>query len=231
MKSKISIVVTFVFIFVSSASFSQYKYDIGLRASTNGLERFQLDFRYHFDSPYSLLFSVGSGSDGSYQYTQTPVYNDSLILTSMNSQNNSNLVFKAGVQRKLGFLATDYFYAGAHIGFGFEQRQYGNGSVIYSVATDSMENVINPIWEPWEYQSEDYSSHSIRAINAQLGVSFGVDVPIYKRFSVNAEIGFVGIYQQLLEQSTSIITLFPTASGGIRYSFGKRHEGTQGNPN
>jgi len=223
MKINISIISFFAFIFVSSASFSQYKYDIGLRASSYDLERFQLDFRYHLDSPYSLVFSIGSGSDGSGNHTQSPVFNDSLLTINNRFQNASNTVFKFGVQRKLGFLASDVFYVGATIGLGFDQERYSNDLATYVVETDSMGNVKNPIDYPWGYQGSVYSASTFRAVNAQLALSAGMDVPLTKRFSINAEIGFAGIYRKILDNSfTSIITLYPSVSGGLRYSFGKQ---------
>lgn len=224
MKSKISIASFFVFLFVSSASFAQYKYDIGLRASTFELERFQLDARFHFDSPYSLLFSISTGSQGSGNYSQSPVYNDSLINVNQSNFNTQNNTIKFGVQRKLGFLATDVFYAGASVGFGFDQRRSSNNVSVYTVETDSSGNLQDPSISPWEYQSTAFTESNYRGINAQLSLSFGMDVPISKRFSINAELSFAGIYNRTLDSPTpfSIITLQPSVSGGIRYSFGKR---------
>lgn len=220
----IKTLVLFTFIFVSSGSFAQYKYDIGLKASTYDLERFQLDARFHFDSPYSLVFSVANGSSFSGNYAQTPIYNDSLISVNQTSYNTTNSVFKIGVQRKLGFLATDVFYAGATVGFGFNRQRGWSDKVEYVVEADSMGNLQNPMIAPWEYQSSTYSESLYRAINFQLGLSFGMDVPISKRFSINAEIGLSAIYDQSLDYSFKTIYMGGSISGGVRYAFGKRAE-------
>lgn len=222
MKTYNWILVIALLIVGQSSSIAQYKYDIGLRASTYDLERFQLDARLHFDSPYSLVFSLANGSRSDGQYTQTPVYNDSLMNINQSFYNTTNNVFKVGVQRKLSFLATDVFYAGATVGFGYDRRRTSNSSSVYIVETDSMGNLQDPFLAPWDFQSSDYSDYISRAINAQLGLSFGMDVPISKRFSINAEIGLTGIYSRSLDYPTTIINLLGSVSGGLRYSFGKR---------
>ncbi|MFK7787527.1 MAG: hypothetical protein AB8B56_20555 [Crocinitomicaceae bacterium] len=222
MKSKISIVSLFVCIFVSSSSFAQYKYDIGLRMSSYDMERFQLDARFHLDSPYSLLFSVVNGSSYSGNYSQTPVFNDSLIQIQNSSYNTTNNLFKFGVQRKLGFLATDVFYAGATVGFGFDRQNSLLSNATYSVETDSLGNLQDPYLSAWEYQNSDFTESTNRAVSAQLSLSFGMDVPISKRFSINAEIGLTAGYRHSLSYSINYIDLIGSVSGGLRYSFGKR---------
>ena len=208
------------FIFVSSGSFAQYKYDIGLRTSSYGMERFQLEQRFHFDSPYSLVvtFVNGSSSDGS--YSQTPIYNDSLITVSNFSNHVRNNGLKIGVQRKLGFLATDVFYAGVTLGGGYESGNNRSSSTTYSVGDSVVDP--NPYMYSWnEISSESFNGNN-RAINAQLGLSFGMDVPITKRFSINAEIGVMGVFTNSLTYGYSRIDLLSSVSGGVRYQFGKR---------
>ena len=78
---------------------------------------------------------------------------------------------------------------------------------------------------PYRYGEGISSSENFtnsRGINASLGLSFGMDVPITKRLSINAEQALAGIYQQSFNYIMSFIHLQPTISGGLRYSFGKR---------
>ena len=221
MKSKISAVSLFIFIFVSSASFAQYKYDIGVRASSYDMEALQLEQRFHFDNPYSIVATIATGSRGSYNYSQTPVYSDSLVTTTSDYYSARNVCLKVGVQRKLSFFATDVFYAGAALGFGMEDQLSRNYSGTFSVH-DSLAPYPHLLYG---YDQEINASTTVintRAINAQLALSFGMDVPITKRFLINVELGFAGIYQNSLNYPTSIITFRPSISGGLRYQFGKR---------
>ena len=211
----------FIFIFASSGSFAQYKYDIGLRASSYDMERFQLEQRFHLDSPYSIVVTLSTGGKGYGSYSQTPIYNDSLVTISNSNYNIQNNALKVGVQRKLGFLATDVFYAGATLGVGFERGNSQYYSTTYSVG----DSVVDP--NPYMYSWNEINSASFtdrtKAINAQFGLCFGMDVPISKRLSVNAEIGFSGIFTNSFTYDYSTINLFGSVSGGLRYQFGARN--------
>jgi hypothetical protein len=223
MKSTISIVSFFAFIFVSTTSVAQYKYDIGLRASTYDMERFQLEARFHLDNPYSITAALISGSSGSGSSYISPVYGDSLYFVNQSSSHMNNIGLKVGVQRKLGFLASNMFYAGATVGFGYEKHSSSNYTATHAYFEDTL--ISNPgpyfFWYWDEIESEQTHSRT-SAINAQLGLSFGMDVPLSKRFSVNAQLGLTALYQNNLDYNYSIITLQGTVSGGLRYSFGKR---------
>jgi hypothetical protein len=211
-----------LFIFVSSGSFAQYKYDIGLKVSSHDMERFQLEQRFHFDNPYSLVVTIASGSKGSGNYTESPYYNDSLFDLTSNFHNVNNTVLKVGVQRKLGFLATDVFYVGATIGMGYEQQRTNLRTTTYSIGASMPTNPPNHYM--WEEISSIHEQNRTNAINAQIGASFGMDVPISKRFSINAEVAFSGMYERSIETSYpyTYITLLGSVSGGLRYQFGKR---------
>lgn len=207
------------FIFASSGSFAQYKYDIGLRASSYDMERFQLEQRFHLDSPYSIVVTFASGSRGDGSYSQTPIYNDSLITISHFNYTIQNNALKVGVQRKLSFLAGDVYYAGATLGIGYERGQNRLNSTTYSVG----DSVVDPY--PYMYNWDEINSTNVqkstKAINAQLGLSFGMDVPISKRLSINAELGFSGILTNSLTHDYSTIELLGSVSGGLRYQFGE----------
>lgn len=222
MKSKLfGIFLIFACIVISPASFAQYKYDIGLKASTYEMEQFQLEQRFHLDSPYSIVVTLTAGSRYSGAQSQTPLYNDTLFDISNSSFNATSNGIKVGLQRKLGFLATDVFYAGVTLGTSFEQQRSNYYNVTYSVENpDGTEP--NIYGSQWTVINSLVSENSYRAINAQLALSFGMDVPITKRFSINAELAMAGMYSKQLNYSFSSIHLQPSISGGLRYGFGKK---------
>lgn len=209
----------FLIIFVSSSSFAQYRYDIGLKASTYDMERFQLEQRFHLKSPYSIVVTFAVGSHGNGYNSQTPIYNDSLITASSYYFNTQNNVLKVGVQRKLGFLATDVFYAGATLGVGYERGRNSSYSATYSIG----DSIVDPNPYSYEWNTINYDSFENRtkAINTQLGLSFGMDVPISKRLSINAEVGFSGILTNSITYDYLTLDLLGNISGGLRYQFGK----------
>lgn len=210
-----------LFIFVSSSSFAQYKYDIGLRVSSYEMEQFQLEGRFHLDNPYSIVVTFATGSRGSGNSSQTPIYSDSLIDITNSYFSAMNSALKIGLQRKLGFLASDVFYAGATFGIGFEQQRSSHHTATYAVV-DSMD--LHPFlyYGYGEAISSSVNLTKSSAINAQLALSFGMDVPITKRFSINAEVSWATIFDKSPNYSTISMGFFPSVSGGLRYSFGKR---------
>lgn len=219
----IKIFTLFLFIFVSSGSFAQYKYDIGLKASSYEMERFQLEQRIHLNSPFSIVVTFATGSRGSGSYLQSSIYNDSLVDISNNFSNATNNTLKVGVQRKLGFLETDVFYVGATLGIGFEQQRDNFFTATYLV--DDSSQIYPSAYSQIDYGNEISSSHimnSTNAINAQLALSFGMDVPITKRFSINAEVACAALYRKSFNYQYTGIYFQPSFSGGLRYSFGKR---------
>ena len=214
MNLKTKSVVLFSFIFVSSVSFAQYKYDIGLKASTYDLERFQLEQRYHFDSPWSLVLAVTSGSRWTSTYTEMPIYNDSLFDIAEGCNYLGYHGLKIGVQRKLDLFATKVFYTGASLGVGLRKQREDHRLTTYS-HNGIDEN--NPAWNPeMVIVSSRQYVYEYSEINAQLALSFGMDVPISKRFIINAELGMAAIY------AWSTINLQGSVSGGLRYQFGVR---------
>lgn len=211
----------FLFTFISSTSIAQYKYDIGFKTSTNEMERFQLEQRFHLNSPFSIVVTLMNGSRNSGNYYQTGFYSDSLFDVGYDQLFVKSNSLKIGVQRKLGFLATDVFYAGVSIGMGFKNLSYTNYNTTYSIV-DSM--AIEPSTSHPNLQTVTNTVDGIgsRAINTQIAVSFGMDVPISKRLSINTEIGFAGNLTQYSTFNSTMTYLIPSISGGLRYQFGKR---------
>ena len=210
----------FLFIFVTSGSFAQYKYDIGLKASTYEMERFQLEQRFHLNSPYSIVVTLATGSRGSGNQGLSSYYNDSIFDLSDSQFSATNNAIKIGVQRKLGFFAANVFYAGATIGMGFEQQTSRYSNATYSVG-DSMPNQ-NPYLYEWEEINSMNELTNTSSVNGQLALSFGMDVPLSKRFSINAEMSIAGIYVSSKDYSFTTISMIGSFSGGLRYQFGKR---------
>ena len=220
MKNKIRITSLFTFIFVSSVSFAQYKYDIGLKASTYDLERFQLEQRFHFDSPWSITVTLLTGTKFASAISKTPTYSDSLFDDNYEGHDTQNRGIKMGVQRKLGLFATDVFYTGASLGFGVQKQRSTYRSTTYS-NPGTGENIPGYNTEISEVSST-IQLYESSEINSQLALSFGMDVPISKRLSINAELGFAGMFSRSMTYDYSRFNLFGSVSGGLRYQFGVR---------
>lgn len=199
-----------------SGLFAQYNYDVGLKVSTNELERFQLEGRYHFKSPFSLLIFLSRGSEHRYNQFDIPIQEDSLYAFQEDRIKTTNHSIRIGVQQKLDFLATDAFYVGTSLGMGHE-KQYSRIS--------SEQYVIDSIVGHQAYSHIVSSAHlneNTRALKVELVLSAGMDVPLTNRFSVNAELGLSTFYRKSLNSESSFLSQRMYVSGGPRYSFGKR---------
>ncbi|MDG1330852.1 MAG: hypothetical protein P8P74_00870 [Crocinitomicaceae bacterium] len=208
-----------VFVIMSSCSFAQYKFDVGLKTSTYDMERFQFDSRFHFKSPFSIIVSFAAGSQIRSNSSRIPIYTDSLINYTSSYSRKKNYSLKAGVQRKLGFLETEVFYVGATLGAGYLEHFGRFSSETYII--DSVPAYPNYTIYTSEISSTE-SYYSNRTLSAELAVSFGMDVPITKRISINAELGLVTAYRRSLTYSGSFFDQHLSVLGGLRYSFGKR---------
>jgi len=198
---------------------AQYKYDVGLKVSSNHLERFQLEGRFHFRTPYSLMISVNGGSEIASNNIKIPVYSDSLYSYSNSRTERSNISIKTGIQRKLKFPSTDIFYVGSSLGIGFLNRYE-----LRSTGSYIIDSVVN--YPPQTYIQEiDFTEtyYSNRSIRTELAFSFGLNAPFSERLSINAEIGLsTYIQSSLTNNESTFFNQFVYASGGLRYSFGKR---------
>jgi hypothetical protein len=208
-----------------SNSNAQYTYDVGLRVSSYELERFQAEGRFHLKKPYTFLASFSAGLQRRFNTTEIPVYPDSVFSTSSEYITKTNQSIRLGVQRDIEFLETDFFYGGIALGFGYVTKlgRFSNSS--YGI--DSTVN--NQI-----YSYEISFSESVlttKSLRTELVLSFGVDVPLIKRFSINAEVGLSTNLQTSLDKTESpFLFQYLYASGGVRYSFGRRYGGTPGSP-
>lgn len=208
-----------VFIFLSTCSLAQYKYDIGLKASSYDLERYQLETRLHLKSPYSLLVNYSYGSSGflySHPYT---VISDSTFSETNGYLFTQSNTLKFGVQRKLRSLATNIFYVGATFGLGYEKhdlytyiREYS-----YDTAPPSPNGTGS-----YELLASNGTNHMYGVLHSQLALSFGIDAPITKHFAINVEASLAGFHSNNLSSKYDYLYLVPSISGGLRYSFIKR---------
>lgn len=207
------------FAIISSCSFAQYKFDIGLKTSTYDMERFQFDSRFHFKSPFSAIISFAAGSKRDSESSRIPIYADSMINYTSSYSKKKNYSLKVGVQRKLRFLEAEVFYVGLTLGAGYSEHFRRFSSETYII--DSI-----PDYPPYPVYTSDVSSmeslYSGRTLSTELAISFGMDVPITKRFSINAELGLLTAYRRSLTYSGSFFDQHLSVSGGLRYSFGKR---------
>ena len=212
----------FTFIFVSSESFAQCKYDIGVKVSSYEMERFQFEGRLHLNNPYTLVLNYSYGSKSRSGGSQTPVYNDSLTDVKRKYFFAHGHTIKLGLQRKLGFLATDVFYVGASLGVGIENHTFARYSKTYTVQDSSHVSSYLIGYDP-DNNSNFTTTHG-RSINTQIALSFGMDIPLTKRLSLNAEIGVANIYEKSSSYPTVTMDFYPSVSGGLRYQFGKREK-------
>ncbi len=219
MKSKIRIISLFTFIFVSSSSFAQYKYDLGLKVSSYEMEQYQFEGRFHLNTPYTITSHISTGTRNRGGYAQVYNYSDSTMSTYSNSLYAKGTTIKLGIQRKLDFLATNVFYAGATIGLGWEAQRRDIREQTYAIQ-DSLTVVYPPIGLN-EINSLQ-TSRKYSAKTAQMALSFGMDIPLTQHILINTEIAFSGTFYRSDEFSSTSFTLRPMLSGGVRYRFGKR---------
>lgn len=202
-------------------SFSQYKHDIGLRLSTFEEQELQLDYRFHTKTPYSIVVSAVTGSRGHGNYSQSPIYNDTLFSVAQYGWGLRNYGLNVGVQRRLTGLATDVFYVGANIGTSWQLRDYTRFSGVYSIPDTTGLNG-NYFAYPAAQVSSEWENRETEWLVFQLGLTFGMDVQLTKRIVFNAEISCAGMLEHSLTDNFQYFNLRPVASGGIRYRFGVR---------
>ena len=221
MKIKIQVLAVITLLILSTSANAQYKHDIGLRMSTFDLQQSQLEYRFHLESPYTIVVSALNGNRGHGTYSQSPLYNDSLFSIAQNGFRKRSYGLNIGVQRKITGLASDVFYVGAHIGGGMLLQDNSLYSAVYAIPDTTGSNGNYLAQGAYQVSSSSIRDES-QWISTQLGLSFGMDVPLTKRFSLNAEISIAGFYDRSLTDAFSSFTLMSAASGGIRYRFGKR---------
>lgn len=208
-------------LFFATFTYGQYKQDIGVRLSTVDIQRYQLDYRFHLNSPYSIVVSAFKGSRGHGTFSRGPLYNDSLFSVVQSGFSASNSGLQLGVQRKITGLVSDVFYVGASLGAGFQQHKSSLFTGIY-VISDTTGSNGDFIRHGAEQVSSEMSNSDSNWLSTQVGLTFGMDVPLTKRLLLNAEISLSSFYDRSLTDSFSSFTFIPTASGGIRYQFGMR---------
>ena len=218
MGSKLGVFVAFLFFGI--AAFSQYKQDIGLKIGSLENERAQLDYRFHLKSPYTILASYCYGTASFTDETDVIYSADSTYLTTSEFQEDWFHTLKIGAQRKFTDFASDVFYAGTTIGAGYFLRRNSDNYAMYSLIdtlpqTQLPDGQIAPIW------SDEVHQYS-RILQMQVALTFGMDVPISKRFLINAEVGLIGNYAKGIDNNASYSEVIVGFSGGVRYQFGVR---------
>lgn len=208
-------------LFLSTISYGQNKHDIGFRVSTLDVQRYQLDYRFHLNSPYSIVVSAFNGSRSHGTSSQGPLYNDSLFSVVQSGFSVRNSGLQLGVQRKTMGMASDVFYVGASLGAAWQQHKSSLFSGVYAISDTTGSNG-NFIRHGSEQVSSEMSNFDSKWLSTKVELTFGMDVPLTKRLLLNAEISLSSFYDRSLTDSFSSFTLMPTASGGIRYQFGKQ---------
>ena len=221
MTFKISKLSLLFFIFVSSGSFAQFRFDTGIKVSSLDQERFLLEQRFHLEKPYTLVATYAFGSQASNFYNSEVNILDSTLNTYSSNYYAQTHTLKFGVQREISWLASDVFYLGGNVGFGYRQYQR---SIVNSAFALHDSTALNPPHFHGDYEeistSVDWKNTDV--ILAQLGITFGMDVPLTKRLLINVELGLLYNFGSYLGQRSLFSEMVPALSGGLRYQFGKR---------
>lgn len=208
-------------LFVCFGAMAQYKYDLGIKISSLEEERAQLDYRFHLKSPYTIITSYAYNSNAWSDEGGYVSYADSTYSTNSEFHQYWFHTLKIGVQRKISGFASDVFYTGATVGVGYKKQRNS-----YSESTFFFNDTIPPP-PPYNFVPGSELSFSelhqyTETLQTQLGLSFGMDVPISKRFLINAEVGLVGNLAKNMSQNGLSAEVTMAFSGGVRYQFGKR---------
>lgn len=212
--------ILFIFaLFSIGTSFSQYKFEVGLKFSSTFEEIIQLEQRFHLKSPYTLTATFAAGTRNISE--NTGAYSnliDSTTVTSSQKHAMNFCTLKFGVQRSISvaFFENDILYVGLTTGFGYQQERSSYYHTNYTTHSN----------EP--SQSSDYdetfngsSRSEILSFRTQLSPSFGVNLPIKKRLLFTSEIGLTGMLSSYIKDSTTSFRVFPFVSSGLFYRFGK----------
>lgn len=209
------------FLILCTSAFAQYKYDVGLKIGSLETERAQLDFRFHLTSPYTIISTYAYNSNTWSDEGVYVSYTDSTYTTNSEFHQYWFHTLKIGVQRKISDFASDVFYTGATVGVGYKkQRNSASESTFFFNDTISPPPPFNYV--PGSELSFSELHQYTRTLQAQLALSFGMDVPISKRFLINAEVGLVGNLAKNMAQNGLSAEVTMAFSGGFRYQFGKR---------
>ena len=192
-------------------SFGQYKNDISLKLSSQPYERIQLEYRRHMSSaPFALTGSISYGSHTYHDGDLDVIVPDSFAVYNGFNSSSDFYMINLGIQRTLTFLPNPFFYVGASLGVGYDEN------LRYETRWDQVWTVdpsTSPHWEMENLEYTNLESHSQFLFEGQL--SIGMDVPLLKRWTVNAQIDlstYLGTFEGL--------SFEPSISGGIRYRFG-----------
>lgn len=217
-KLRLVVFYTLLLTCIPSNSIAQYRYDIGLKASSYDMERFQFETRFHFKSPYSLVvnYSHGSTTTSSRGSSSNPF--DSTFSTSHLISNYYSNTIKFGVQRKFKSFASDVFYAGASLGIGHRVSLHRIYETVYM--NDSLTQGLGFFGYYHPVASQE-SVYRYEYLDTQLSLSFGINAPLTKRIVINVELSLAGFLSRNINSNYHKWDIVPSISGGVRYSFGK----------
>lgn len=206
---------------VCTGAFGQYKHDLALKIGSLEKERAQLDYRFHLKSPYTIIATYCYGMVAYTNEGLVTSFSDSTFTSISEREQTWFHTIKAGVQRKFTGFASDVFYAGATIGAGYFMQRNSFYESTFAMNDSLPQTQVSNFWQNEEISSSELHQNA-RIVQTQLALSFGMDVPISKRFTINAEVGLLGNFVDYINSYRNYAEVLVGFSGGVRYQFGKR---------
>ncbi|MFK7784967.1 MAG: hypothetical protein AB8B56_07620 [Crocinitomicaceae bacterium] len=205
-------------IMISSFSYSQYKYDLGLKISSFDRNALQVEFRTAITPSFSLFTNLNYGgkSDG-YGYINDPS-GDTLADQFNSSRRLTSYTGIVGFRKAIHSLPGDFFYAGAALGVGYEEY-VERDTRLKMYLDENGESIHVPTGETVTVESSTSQLFDYGMFYG-LYLNIGMDIPLGKRFSVNCELNAITYYSE----TESGFGFAPRFSGGLIYSFGKISE-------
>ena len=209
-------IVSLLFVFVSFTNHAQLKYEVSVLTSTFDHDRIQLQQRFQLVDYTSMVVTLGYGffNEASTDFYQI---SDSIGKSTENREHLDFFTLKVGAQQSFQIASHRLFYVGGSFGVGVEQRyRRGKSETVdlrsYNEDPGMMYGALN--YEVIE--SSEYNQYG-KSIYVRADITFGADIPLTKRLSLNAAVNFTAFTPQFQYYSGEF-GFKASASGGLRYS-------------
>jgi len=209
---------------LASSSFAQsdsFKHDIGLKISSWQPERFQLQYRYHFNESWAFSANAYVGTESIYFSDGDYLIQDSLYEMNSSEYRYNTYGVEFGAIRKLNFMKHNFYYVGASAGFGGATRSSHYNRMVFTVKDADPTMPAAPFPYLDEVVDSEYSATIDNAMAAKSKLFVGADFPILDRLSFNCELGMMMNFEFYAKDKFNYFTGAGYFSGGLRYNFGK----------
>lgn len=203
----------------ATVSFAQYNYDFGLKISSFGQNALQIEQRFHLPSSFILTANFTKGGTSQGYGINNGTSGDTIYNVVQNIEQSDFYTGRIGIAKRLTIANNNFFYVGTSVGIGYQEISVVDESLL----TYYDENGPMSDFETGLNVTSENSRSSTFQSGAfyQLFMTFGMDIPISKRFSINCEANGV-LSNRLITNSNDRSTgINLSVSGGLRYSFGK----------